>query len=126
MIEDYLPEIGMELNDKTRIGNVEDGITYLGIDIFPHYSILGKKRINRLYASKFRSTEEAYKSISSRKGQFTRYHGRHLAKRWYYHLPEEIREEVKMNSDCSAVLIRKKEGGKECRKNKGCTNNSQQ
>lgn len=108
MVSVKLAEIGMRLNDrKSRVDKVRYGIDFLGVKIRPFYSVLGKKRINRLwYTSRFfRTVEDAYRSCASRKGMLRRYHGKRIAERWYMRLPESFRENLKMDTDATFHLI---------------------
>lgn len=108
MIENYLPTINGKLNKKkTTINQVKYGIRFLGVVIRPYYNLLAKSRINRLYftTEKIKDPEQMYMSVSSRRGMFVRYHGKRIAWRWYFHIPESIREVLKMNYQYKFRLI---------------------
>lgn len=108
MIEAYLPSINGKLNKrKTTISNVKYGIRFLGVVIRPYYNPLAKSRINRLYytTDKIDDPEMMFKSASSRRGMFVRYHGKRIAWRWYYHISEKIRKVLKMDDRYKFKLI---------------------
>ena len=106
---ELLEEMGMKMNlRKSIISDVRFGIMFLGVKIMPHYNILGKKRIGRLYytTSRKKNVEEMYASCASRKGGFTRYHGRRIAARFYRNqVPDEWKDRLKMDSDATFHLV---------------------
>lgn len=111
IVNEKLKEYNMRLNlNKSIVSDVKYGINFLGIKIYPHYSILGKKRVNRLWytTSLLRSIKKAYTSCASRKGMFIRYHGRRVARRWYNSLPSKWRKKLKMDSNAQFHLYDKK------------------
>ena len=111
-----LEALGQRFNDrKTVITKTGYGVLFLGVKVFPYYNALGDKRIGRLYhgSAMFNEAEAAYRSASSRRGMFVRYRGWNLSHRWYDSFPEEIKENLKMDSDATFHLIGyKKEKGK--------------
>ena len=97
LLADMLPNIHQKMNEhKTRIHYVKYGIRFLGIKVCPYYAVLAKSRINRLYytTSNIHTAEQMLLSASSRKGMLKRYHGYRLNRRWYEHLPEEIKSKL--------------------------------
>lgn len=115
MARNILSTLGMRLNEKkTIISKVKYGIPFLGVRIYPFYTIVGKKKVSRLYymTRKFPDIEKAFSSVSCRRGMFVRYKGERLAERWYYSLPEEYKEKIKMETGAKFVLV-----------NRPCTNN---
>ena len=101
-IEKFLPQYNMRINrKKTYIKDIKYGVSFLGIDVKPFYSIMSRRRINKLYKDgrTFLSAEEAYVRTSCRRGNFMRYHGRNIAMRWYGTLPENIKSDFKIQTD---------------------------
>lgn len=101
MLAVALKREGLKLNErKSIISPIRWGVTFLGVKVRPFYSVLSRRRINRLWHTSrtFDSPLLAYRSCGSRKGMFERYHGRHLAERWYRSLDPSIREYLKMDS----------------------------
>lgn len=108
MVSVMLSKVGMRLNErKSVITEARYGVQFLGIKIMPFYSVLSKRRIGRLWhtSRKFKNAEQAFASCSSRKGTFNRYHGKRISERWYYSLPSEIREHLKMDTDAKFHLV---------------------
>lgn len=115
MARNILSTLGMRLNEKkTIISKVKYGIPFLGVRIYPFYTIIGKKKVSRLYYTtrKFPDIEKAFSSVSCRRGMFIRYKGKRLSERWYASLPEEYKEKMKMETGAKFVLV-----------NRPCTNN---
>ena len=108
LLTEALKKEDLKLNEhKSIISPAKWGVTFLGIVIKPYYSVVGAKRVHRLWhtSRRFHSPEEAFRSCASRKGMFERYHGRHLAKRWYQSLDSSIREHLRMDSDATFHLV---------------------
>lgn len=106
LMEERLKDIGLRVNrKKSFIQRSEFGISFLGVMIKPHYAVLGGQRISRIYRTgkELRTPEDAYRSISSRKGMFLRYKGWRLAHRWMESLPREVTEGLVMTNDCRVV-----------------------
>lgn len=102
LVNEKLGEYGMKLNNKKSIvSDVKYGIRFLGVKIYPYYIILDKKRINRLWYTTglLKNIDDAYLSCACRRGMFVRYHGKRISLRWYHGLPEEWRENLKMDSN---------------------------
>lgn len=111
IVSEKLKEINMKLNPrKSIISEVRYGFDFLGIRIKPYYSVLGKKRIGRLWytTSLLKTVEDAYRSCASRRGMIRRYHGKRLSERWYRSLPAEWREHLKMDSSARFHLVGEK------------------
>ena len=103
-IEKILESQGMKLNrKKTFLQRYEYGVSFLGIVVKPHYAVLGKQRINRIYkgAHDFKSAEDAWKSASTRKGMFVRYKGRKIARRWLDSFSPEIKKDITIDDNCN-------------------------
>lgn len=99
---------GMALNTrKSILQKAEYGVPFLGVIVRPYYAVLGKQRINRIYKGgrEFADPYKAYESIATRKGMFQRYHGRYVARRWFDSLPQDIRKDIRMNSDTSVIWL---------------------
>lgn len=110
LTKSYLDSIDLKLNlKKTQINNVKYGITYLGVKIYPYYSIIGKSRINRTYYAGrlFTTPEDAVHRMCCRWGMFKRYKGKKIAKRWYFTLPDKITNSIKYDERKGFVLIDK-------------------
>lgn len=106
-----LSAMGMRLNvKKSIISDVKYGIDFLGVKIYPHFTVLSKRRIGRLWygLAGFKTPEQAFRSASSRKGMLNRYHGRRIAARWYDAFPDEWKDRLKMDSDATFHLIGEK------------------
>lgn len=109
-IRQFLPHYNMKINEKKSfISNTKYGISFLGIDIKPFYSIMSRRRINKLYKDgrTFLTAEEAYVRTSCRRGNFIRYHGRNIAMRWYSTLPDKIKSCFKIQTDmkCRQIVL---------------------
>lgn len=105
-IRKMLPNYNLKLNErKTRIGNVKYGIDFLGIKIKPYYSVIGKKRIGRIYYTTRQITDpvKMVQSANSRKGMFKRYHGYRIARRWYESIHERF-EDILMLKDYKFIV----------------------
>ena len=103
-VETMLAEQGMRLNrKKTIMQRSEYGISFLGVVAKPHYAILGRQRISRIYKCKmeYKDPYKAYESSATRKGMFIRYKGRRIAKRWYESFPEELKRYMAMDNNCN-------------------------
>lgn len=108
LVIEKLKEINMRLNEKKSIiSEVKYGINFLGIKINPYYSVLGKRRIGRMwYTSRcFETVDKAYRSCSSRKGMIRRYHGKRISERWYDSLPQEFKNNLKMDTQAKFYLV---------------------
>ena len=108
MVSPMLESIGLKLNSrKSYVSDVKYGINFLGIKVFPHYSVLTGKRINRMWftSRRFPSVEKAFLSCSSRKGMLNRYHGKMVSERWYQSLPDNVREHLRMDTDAHFHLV---------------------
>ncbi len=106
----YLSTMGMRLNvRKSIIGQVRYGVEFLGVKVYPYYSVLGRRRIGRLWytSRKFDSADKAFLSCASRKGMLNRYHGKRISERWYQSLPDEWKGKMKMDSDAHFHLLGK-------------------
>lgn len=93
IVRQMFPSLNIKFNErKTRIGHVKYGIDFLGIKIKPYYSVLGKKRIGRIYytSENINNSDKICASANSRKGMFVRYHGYNIARRWYKHILEKF------------------------------------
>lgn len=107
-ISEILSKQGMTLNArKSIVQKGEYGVPFLGVIVRPYYAVLGKQRINRIYKGGREFTEpyKAYESIATRNGMFQRYHGRHVARRWFDSLPSDITKDIRMESDTSVIWL---------------------
>lgn len=110
-VESMLMKQGMRLNNKKSIiQRSEYGISFLGVVVKPHYAILGKQRINRIYkcSHEFSDPYKAYESSATRKGMFERYKGYRIAKRWYESFHEELKKYMYMDNSCKFVWLGEK------------------
>ena len=101
-----LNSIGLRVNNrKSYVQKSDFGISFLGVTVKPYYAVLGKQRISRVYrmGKELKTPEDAYRSISSRKGMFTRYKGWRLAHRWMESLPQEVTNRLTMTNDCRVI-----------------------
>ena len=106
LVEKGLNRVGLRVNNrKSYVQRSEFGISFLGVTVKPYYAVLGKQRISRIYRTgkELKTPEDAYKSISSRKGMFTWYKGWRLAHRWMESLPQEVTNRLTMTNDCRVI-----------------------
>ena len=106
LVEKGLNRVGLRVNNrKSYVQRSEFGISFLGVMVKPYYAVLGKQRISMIYRTgkELKTLEDAYKSISSRKGMFTRYKGWRLAHRWMESLPQEVTNRLTMTNDCRVI-----------------------
>lgn len=107
---------GMAMNTrKSIVQKGEYGVPFLGVIVRPYYAVLGKQRINRIYKGgrEFTDPYKAYESIATRKGMFQRYHGRHVARRWFDSLPQDVTKDIRMESDTSIIWLGSKPRNKQ-------------
>ena len=87
-------ERGLTINmKKTSIRNLEHGIRYLGKEIHPHYTVIQKRTIHKMYSDSqfYHDTPDLLSMVNSRLGQLSNYNGYRLAMKWFKFISPKLK-----------------------------------